>query len=254
MATGVLVLLVGEATKLCSVLGGDDKVYRARVRFGYSTDTDDALGSPIATARVEPQLLSAANVERALCIERERSLQVPPAFSAIKAGGQPLYKKARLGIAVIAEPRPVSVISLELLESGEDYVDLEVQSSKGYYVRALARDLGIALKCPAHLSSLRRIRAGCYSLEQAHEWPPVSLPTLSPLSDVVKAAMPCFELTELGAQRARQGQTLTTEHFAPGRRPTPTDHSMGWLFRDQLIAIGRWQDSDSLIVERGFNV
>lgn len=254
MATGVLVLLVGEATKLSCVLGSDEKTYRARVQFGFSTDTDDAMGSPIVTAPVQEHQLRRENVDRALTGERERTQQIPPAFSAIKQGGQPLYKKARLGLPVSAEPRPVAVKALDLVELGADYLELEVHSSKGYYVRSLARDLGEALNCPAHLSALRRIRAGRFGLDQAIRWPTDTPPPLMSLIDIAHAALDCFELTDTGAQKARLGQELGTEHFTPSNSPrTPNSGSMAWLHGDQLVALGRWKDPLSLRVERGFN-
>jgi len=254
MATGVLVLLVGEATKLSCVLGSDEKAYRARVQFGFSTDTDDAMGAPLVVAPVQEHLLRKENVERALTGERERTQQTPPVFSAIKQSGQPLYKKARLGLPVSAEPRPVAVKSLALLELGTDYLELEVHCSKGYYVRALARDLGEALNCPAHLSVLRRIRAGQFGLDQAIRWPTDTPPPLMSLVDIARATLRCFELTDAGVQKARLGQELGTEHFIPSNSPgTSVSDSMAWLHGHQLVAIGRWKDALSLRVERGFN-
>ena len=254
MATGVLVLLVGEATKLSCVLGSDEKIYRARVQFGFGTDTDDAMGAPIVTAPVHENLLRKENVERALTGERERTQQTPPTFSAIKQSGQPLYKKARLGLPVSTEARPVAVKSLHLLDLGADYLELEVHCSKGYYVRALARDLGEALNCPAHLSALRRIRAGQFGLDQAIRWPTVTPPPLLSLVDIARATLDCFELTDAGAQKARLGQELGTEHFVQSNSPcTSVSAPMAWLHGHELVAIGRWKDALSLRVERGFN-
>lgn len=254
MATGVLVLLVGEATKLSSVLGSDEKAYRARVQFGFSTDTDDAMGSPLVTVPVQEYLLCQENVESALRDERTRTQQTPPVFSAIKESGQPLYKKARLGLPVSVDPRPVTVKSLELLAVGANYVDLELQCSKGYYVRSLARDLGNALGCPAHLSALRRISAGRFTLDQAIHWPTAIAPPLMSLVDAARATLHCFELTDAGAQKARLGQELSAEHFTPSNSPNGViSNSMAWLHRHQLVALGRWKDSLTLRVERGFN-
>jgi tRNA pseudouridine55 synthase len=254
MATGVLVLLVGEATKLSCVLGSDEKLYRARVQFGFSTDTDDAMGSPIFTAPVQEHLMRKENIDRALASERERTQQTPPVFSAIKQSGQPLYRKARLGLPVSAAPRPVAVKALDLIELGADYLELEIHSSKGYYVRSLARDLGEALNCPAHLSALRRIRAGRFGLDQAIPWPPDSPPPLMSLVSIAHATLACFELTDAGAQKAKLGQELGAEHFIASNSPGRADSgSMAWLHGDQLVAIGRWKDALSLRVERGFN-
>jgi tRNA pseudouridine55 synthase len=254
MATGVLVLLIGEATKLSTVLGADEKVYRARVQFGTSTDTDDALGTPTASVPVAAGLLCQARVQSALDIERARCEQLPPIYSAIKQSGQPLYKKARLGMPVVTEPRPVAVKALDLLDIGEDFVDLQLHCAKGYYVRALARDLGTALGCPAHLSSLRRIRAGALDIAGAVRWPPLTRPPVISLVEIAHLVLHCCELTDEGAARARQGKPLHMENFVPGKSPRGgLDGSMAWLFGQQLIAIGRWVDSEMLRVERGFN-
>lgn len=253
MASGVLVLLIGEATKLSGILGADEKVYRARVQFGTSTDTDDALGTPTATASVDPELLNEDHVKRALESERLRREQLPPIYSAIKQSGQPLYKKARLGLPVEVSTRTVNVKSLEALEIGDDHIDLLLQCSKGYYVRALARDLGVALGCPAHLSALRRTRAGQFDIESALAWPPTTVPVVTSLFEVARLALCCCELTAEGMQRTRQGKQLGVEHFVPDSLPNPHDAPMAWLFERRLVALGRWQDSFSLRVERGFN-
>jgi len=254
MATGVLILLVGEATKLSSVLGADEKVYTARIQFGASTDTDDALGTPLVTAPIGSGLLDRERVEQALTVERDRREQTPPAFSAIKKNGQALYKQARRGVPVVAEPRAVIVKSLECLEIGSNYIDVQLHCAKGYYVRALARDLGSTLGCPAHLSSLRRIRAGQFGIEHALCWPPGSPPAITPLLEVAHRTLHCCELTELGAARARQGKPLGIEHFVPGCMPDlGFERPMAWLFEGRLVALGKWNDSASLRVERGFN-
>ena len=254
MATGVLVLLVGEATKLSGVLGVDDKVYWARVTFGLSTNTDDALGVPIQRGSLDSRMLSRDRLECVLDVERERKHQLPPAFCAIKKGGQPMYRQARLGISVPIEPRPVTVHSLRLLDVGCDHVDLELHSSKGYYVRALARDLGQALNCPAHLSGLRRMRAGQFSLSQATQWPLTGNLKLTSIADAARVALPCYELTAIGVRRARLGQELTAEHFLQDMSEAPLRVDMAWLYEHQLVAIGRWNDTQTLRVKRGFNL
>ncbi len=253
MATGVLVLLIGEATKLSRVLGVDDKVYWARVKFGFSTDTDDALGVPLQRATLDGLILSKDCLECALDAERERKFQVPPAFCAIKKDGQPMYRQARLGVTVPIEPRPIAVQSLRLLEVGADYIDLELHSSKGYYVRSLARDLGQSLNCPAHLSVLRRLRAGQFSLDQAASWPLNGKPVLTSIADAARIALPSYELTRAGARRARLGQELTAEHFLQDISQTPVEVDMAWLHEHQLVALGRWNGLQTLRVERGFN-
>ena len=193
MATGVLVLLFGEATKLSAEFCSTEKLYHARIIFGYATDTDDAQGNPIRTAPIIPNLLESPMLAEALRAERKRTLQIPPLFSAIRKDGQRLYHAARRGIDVEREPRSVKVHNLRVLDGGHGYLDIEVLSSKGYYVRALARDLGDALDCPAHLGSLRRMQVGTIGINMAAKWPSnVALPLMT-LIEAVSLSVPLFE-------------------------------------------------------------
>jgi tRNA pseudouridine55 synthase len=252
MATGVLVLLFGEATKLSSALSSADKLYRARVTFGFATDTDDAMGTPTRRGQVPSNLLENKRLTSALAAELERTLQIPPRFSAIKTDGIPHHRLARLKIDVPLEPRLVKVRQLRILGFGIDHLDLELLSSKGYYVRSLARDLGDRLDCPAHLSALCRLQTGAFNIESATRWPPE---TASPLMSVARAArlaIPSFELTEEGMQRARMGQILTLSDFVKTHKPAGSESVMAWLYQDDLIALGVWCDESTLRVIRGF--
>ena len=142
---------------------------------------------------------------------------------------------------------------LRVLDVGHGYLDLEVLSSKGYYVRALARDLGDALHCPAHLGSLRRVRSGAFGEGLAAKW---SSETVRPLMSIVEAArlaIPSFELTEKGVQRARNGQILAVADFVEHPIPVGDKCLMAWMFRDQLIALGLWRNELTLRVARGFS-
>src|ERR1700690_4457995 len=171
MATGVLVLLFGEATKLSNALCATKKLYQARIVFGYSTDTDDALGNAVVRASNVPKLRESESLSAALRNEHERTYQIPPRFSAISKNGQRMYKAARKNIEVLRDPRPVCVHDLRVVEIGEKYLDIEILTSKGYYVRSLARDLGDALNCPAHLGALRRVGTGPFGINLAVAWP-----------------------------------------------------------------------------------
>jgi tRNA pseudouridine55 synthase len=165
MATGVLVLLLGEATKLSDVATSEDKAYLAEVRFGRATDSHDAEGKTTEEQVLRPGGFDAAAIAAALEAERQRCEQVPPAVSALKVGGQRAYRLARDGRPPELEARPVRVRALTLIELGEDFARIELQVTKGYYVRAFARDLGHALGIPAHLSGLRRVQSGCFRIE-----------------------------------------------------------------------------------------
>jgi len=166
MASGLLLILTGWATRLAEVFGGHDKLYRATVRFGAATTTDDSDGEVVA--RREDFRLEAAAVDEALAALAAATTQRPPRFSAIKMGGVPLYKLARRGQAPDTLPeRPATVHRLAVTALREREADLEVHCGAGYYVRALARDLGERLGVPAHLSALRRLRSGPFAVADA---------------------------------------------------------------------------------------
>jgi tRNA pseudouridine55 synthase len=249
MATGVLVLLLGEALKLSSYLTLAEKSYLAEVRFGLLTDTLDAKGTVVLEAPVAQGALAAPRIEAALAAERARTLQVPPAVSAIKVGGERAHRLTRRGTAPVLEARSVRVERLELLETHGDRLTIEVTASKGYYVRSLARDLGEALGLPAHLSRLRRTRSGAFTLENATPWPPAELPALLPVARIAERALPRAELTPQGAAKARLGQRLGIDHFAvapQGEAP----HA--WTAPDgALVAIGARSDPGFRVL-RGF--
>lgn len=165
MATGLLVMLTGRATRLAELFSGHDKLYRGRVSFGASTDTDDREGKVLEST--DDFKLNAYNVNLALAELAERKEQRAPAYSAVKVGGVPLYKQARRGVEVKPPMRRVNIHKLELVELGDGWADLEISCSAGTYVRALARDLGELLGIPAHLSALERLAAGPFRLENA---------------------------------------------------------------------------------------
>ncbi|MFK2876537.1 tRNA pseudouridine(55) synthase TruB [Rhodanobacter hydrolyticus] len=155
MATGLLPLCFGEATKLAGNLLGARKAYRAECRLGVTTATADREGE-VQRERPVPALDDVA-IEAALAPLRGRIVQVPPAYSALKQGGERLYLKARRGEAVQAPPREIEVHRLELLSHAADTLVFEVECGSGTYVRSLAVDLGEALGCGAHLTALRRL-------------------------------------------------------------------------------------------------
>lgn len=155
LATGLLPVCFGEATKVAGLLLGARKAYEAELRLGVRTDTDDADGEVVAQKPVPP--LDAAAVETALQPLRGRIVQVPPAYSAIKQGGVALYKRARRGEAVDVPAREVEVDRLEVVGRAGDCLRLLVECGSGTYVRSLARDFGEHLGCGAHLTALRRL-------------------------------------------------------------------------------------------------
>lgn len=169
MATGVLVVAVGEATKLVRWLTEDAKSYRATVALGAETDTLDAEGQVVERAPIPASL----TLERARAVASERFrgtiTQRPPAFSAIKVGGRPLHERARRGEVVEVPEREVTVHRLEVLALEGGALELSMDVSKGFYVRSLARDLARALETRGHLSALERTRSGPFELAGALE-------------------------------------------------------------------------------------
>lgn len=166
LATGLLPICLGEATKFSRFLLDADKAYRATARLGVRTDTLDAEGEVIDTKPV-PTLQHDA-VERLLAERFTGAIeQVPPMYSALKRDGQKLYDLARQGKTVEREARPVQIFSLTLVEFKDDELVLDVHCSKGTYIRTLVDDIGEALGCGAHITALRRTRHGRFSLDQA---------------------------------------------------------------------------------------
>ncbi len=163
-ATGVLVVCLGQATRVAEYLMASDKVYQAQIRLGVSTDTHDAEGQVTATAEVD---VGKEEVRGTLASFVGSIQQVPPMYSALKRGGIPLYKLARRGITVEREPRPVEIHNIELLDWNPPLLTIRVKCSPGTYIRALARDLGQKLGCGAHLHSLTRLASGHFTLEEA---------------------------------------------------------------------------------------
>jgi tRNA pseudouridine55 synthase len=182
-ATGVLPVALGPATRLIDYLSAAHKGYHATVTLGTSTTTDDAEGEPLEQRPV-PSLDRAA-LEQALDAFRGPIMQVPPMVSAVHHQGQRLYELARAGKTVEREPRPVTITRLDLVEHSGTQLVLHVECSKGTYIRSLARDLGAALGCGAHLAALTRTFVGPFALEQA-----VSLESLAQQGTVQPFLLP----------------------------------------------------------------
>lgn len=173
LATGVLPLCFGEATKFSQFLLNADKRYRSTFRLGQTTNTSDADGE--ITNEAPTENITFAQIEEALVPLTGAILQVPSMFSALKHQGQPLYKMARQGIEIERAPRPVTVYAIEILAfraGSAAEVDVDIRCSKGTYIRSIAEDLGFALGCGAHVKTLHRSGAGlfnetqCISFEQ----------------------------------------------------------------------------------------
>jgi tRNA pseudouridine55 synthase len=230
LATGVLLVCLGRATRVAEYLAGSSKHYRARVRLGVTTDTQDADGQVLLERPVE---LARAAVEAALAAFRGKIEQVPPMYSAVKHQGRALYKLAREGMEVERRPRTVEVFDLALTEWAPPELELAVRVSAGTYVRTLAHDLGERLGCGAHLTALRREASGVFTLAEATPlaaleaeaqdgaWRRHVLPVARALRD-----WPAVHLDARAAWRLENGQALAVElpdaelacAFGPGER------------------------------------
>jgi tRNA pseudouridine55 synthase len=200
MASGLLVLGVGQATKLLTYLVGADKTYEATIRLGVETTTDDAEGEPSSPA-ASPAALAALTdevIHRAMAKFVGEISQVPSAVSAIKVGGKRAYKRVRDGEEVVLSPRTVRIdrskISTIRREADSLEIDVVVDCSSGTYIRAIGRDLGRALGVGAHLSALRRTRVGRFGVAQASPTDKISLDRVIGLSQAVEKVMPTLRL------------------------------------------------------------
>jgi tRNA pseudouridine55 synthase len=218
MATGVLPLLLGRATRLAQYLAGGLKTYEARVRLGWATDTYDRTGRPISTPQAAAVTMD--EIEHALRRFRGTFGQRPPAISAKKIDGRRAYALAR-GAGSLPELRDVQVTVHALTMEGveDDEVALRVTASAGFYVRSLAHDLGQALGCGAHLTSLRRTASGSFGIDQAVPLERVLADPASARGLIVPPAAllpdwPVAVVTAPGAERVGHGSMLTAAHVA----------------------------------------
>lgn len=164
MATGILLVCIGQGVRVSEYLIDHDKQYRARIRLGTATDTEDATGQIVAQKEVS---VTRAQIEDALRKNVGKLAQFPPAYSAIKRDGVPLYKRARRGEQIETAPRDVEIYSITLVALELPDLEIDVHCSKGTYIRALARDVGNLLECGAHLAALTRTQSGNFSLADA---------------------------------------------------------------------------------------
>jgi tRNA pseudouridine55 synthase len=211
LATGVLPLLIGRATRLAQFLASATKTYTAHVQFGWGTDTYDSAGEPAGPPT--PAAVDRAALETVLERFRGSFSQQPPAYSAKKVGGHRAYALARASRVVALEPVMVTVHDLRLVELKGGTATIEVTSSAGFYVRSLAHDLGVSLGTPAHLAGLRRTRSGEFDLTQAVpfgvalEAPDAALDRLVPSRALLGHLEGC-RLSEEGVRWALHGRDI----------------------------------------------
>ena len=228
-ATGLLPLVMGRATRLASFLSGGDKTYAATIRLGFATETDDADGRPLG----EPAsaLPGDVAVDEALAAFAGSFEQLPPSHSAKKIGGRKAYEMARREEPVALKPVPVTVHDIGRTTRDGDLVHIVVTATSGFYVRALARDVGARLGCGAHLVALRRTHSGSFDvadampLEDAERLGRDIAARVLPPADALPE-LAAVRLTEAGLRRALHGNPLGPEHLEgrwvpPATSPLP---------------------------------
>jgi tRNA pseudouridine55 synthase len=263
LATGVLALVVGRATRLAQFLSSDEKHYVAGVRLGWATATYDAEERTRRDERGEliveppqppPPAIGEAELRRALTAFVGSYAQLPPPFSAKKIGGTPAYLLARLQKNVELKPAEVTVHALELMGLDEGLATLRIVCSSGFYVRSLAHDMGERLGCGAHLETLRRTRTGDFTEADAAPLDLVmaqgvdALSRLLPLPSLLPK-LPRVVVTTRGAERVAHGNALAPEHLCEGGALDATEDSGPVRVFDPggaLLAIGRWGRSGVL--------
>jgi tRNA pseudouridine55 synthase len=249
LASGVLPVALGEATKLAGRMLDATKAYEFTIKFGEQTDTLDAEGETVAKSNARPTV---AEVEAILPRFTGPIEQVPPAYSALKISGKPAYARARAGETLDMKPREVTVHHLRVLAAGPDEATLAATVSKGTYIRSLARDLAVALGTVGHVTMLKRTRAGPFGLESAI--------SLDKLAEIAKARtldgavlpldaglddIPALPVSPDQAMLLRHGQRLTGTPAEPGL----------YLATDALrpVALVEVSAGDVRVV-RGFNL
>jgi len=236
MATGVLICGIGRATRLLGHLALHDKTYRATIRLGETTTTDDAEGATLERAPVSAE---PAGIAAAMAVLTGNISQVPSTVSAVKVDGRRAYARARAGEKVSLPARQVRVSRFDLLDRSGADLDVVVTCSSGTYVRALARDLGAALGCGGHLTALRRTRVGAFDVERAHGLDELAEPgavsrQLLSLDEAVAVTFPRRDLTPDEARELGFGRRIT-----PSGRAEPVG-----AFAPDGTAVAVLQDRD----------
>lgn len=251
LATGVLPVCLGEATKVSQFLLDSDKRYRARIKLGIRTDTGDSEGSIIE--RNEGISVSRKAVERALTKFKGEVEQVPPMHSAIKMNGVPLYKLARKGITVEREPRLVTLYQICLVEFVNSELELEISCSKGTYIRTIADDLGQELGCGAHVIELRRTQAGVFTEKDSISAEELALEKenrgldkidqfLIPMDRAIQD-LPEVNLPSITASHVKNGQAVLVRHL-------PKNGLVRMYEDEQFIGIGSIDDDGKVAPKR----
>ncbi len=251
LATGVLPVALGKATRIIRFLEKADKEYKALIELGTATDTQDRAGEVVFRGDVSS--VDPSRVEAELAGMVGDLEQLPPMFSAVKKDGTPLYKLARKGLEIERKPRTVKIHSIRILSVDIPLVEISVTCGPGAYLRTMAHDLGQRLGCGAHLRSLQRLRSGGFTLESALNplelSPETALQKLIPLIDCLPG-MPLIEMEEEEAEMVADGMTV---HAPPSRGARPGEHYR--LARDgRLLAVALSGEGESGVVLKPLRV
>jgi tRNA pseudouridine55 synthase len=235
LATGLLPIAFGEATKFLQGMLDANKTYLADIQFGQTTTTADREGDVLETKPVTHDAAALVAALKTFCGEQS---QVPPMYSALKHEGTPLYKLARQGVEIDRPSRQITIFSIELLEHTENSARIRVACSKGTYIRTLAEDIGKALGCGAHLAGLRREQVTGFHLNNAltlehiqTQIDDASFATSLLPTDAMISSVPRFELDQVLAQRMMQGQRLRLSN-------TTSTGKVRMYFGDVLLGLG----------------
>jgi tRNA pseudouridine55 synthase len=244
---------LGEATKVSQFLLDSDKAYRARIKLGVRTDTADSEGEVIETA--DAGAVTEAQIKSALTQFEGDIEQVPPMYSALKRDGQPLYKLAREGKTVEREPRAITVYSIELtdFDPQSQELEIEVDCSKGTYIRTIADDLGQIIGCGAHIIALRRLKAGAFTLADSQSLEELEAAKqaggftaidamLMPMDKAIDT-LPAVHLPAYTAQFLKQGQAVQVN------KP-PADGLLRLYEDEEFIGIGVIDDDGKVAPKR----
>ncbi|MED5411452.1 MAG: tRNA pseudouridine(55) synthase TruB [Pseudomonadota bacterium] len=251
LATGVLPLCLGEATKVSQFLLNSDKRYRTKIKLGERTDSGDKTGTIIQS--IADFSVSEADIEKELAAFRGEIEQLPPMHSALKVDGVPLYKMARKGIEIEREKRKVTVYEISLLNIAEDVIELEIACSKGTYIRTIADDLGQALGCGANIVELKRTQAGVFREEDCKDIEALTElkmqgglevidDQLIPMDQAI-AELPEVNLPSLTASHLKNGQAVIVRHL-------PKEGLVRLYEEEQFIGIGCIDDDGKVAPRR----
>ena len=246
-ASGVLPICVGQGTRVAEYLSESGKSYQAEILFGIVTDTYDTEGTVVRTADTSD--LSLARLEATLPHFLGTQMQLPPRYSAIKLQGQPAYKRVRSGEEITLEPRPIKIYQLQILAWQPPRLTLEIECSKGTYIRSLAYDLGEHLGCGAHLAALMRTRSGPFALSESITLEQLATAVeqatvqklLSP-TDIVLQHYPALRLDAATAELVLHGNAFrSTEAFQP-----PVELARVYDTAGRFLAIASWNAEQQL--------